>query len=391
MGLLVVIAAALGLGRTARAQAPEDDAPRVIVEGQPVGEAPPPAPDGVRVTITADSPDVRLMRVDDDRDTEVCAPPCGAIVPRQGLYQIAGDGVVRTGKFAVPKDRADLHLNVDSGSNLQRRAGIAIGILGYATVLAGETYLSYERSANVGGASSHARDITFGMVASGLVVGTVGLVLIFTASTHVTTSSGERFSHAAPPGRRTPRWSVGSQAPVPEPGSAELRRRGRGVEDHLDAASVDGAAAEPRLDVRGPQQVDLDRSAKVRRDRPRNVELDQITADGQVVASNGEPALRRGARAQNADLRLRDVVGGRLPPDLHALAPMEEQASTAQTSTPCRRQASARRSAQRSVMTSACPTIRRWTGRCSTARIERAAAALSAIFILTSGGTRTRW
>lgn len=205
IGLVAAIGAVQLPGVTAHAQngRPADGAPQVFVDGQPVDQTPPPAADGVRVDIDADSPNVRLMRVDGGRQTIVCAPPCGVVVPRQGEYQIAGDGVVRTSRFGVPADRADLQLKVQSGSNVQRWAGIVLGTAGYATVLAGEFLVSSDSGGNTSPPTLHHGELAFGLALSGLVVGTVGLVLIFTANTHVSTSSGVSFSHASPAGRRT--------------------------------------------------------------------------------------------------------------------------------------------------------------------------------------------
>ena len=80
-------------------------------------------------------------------------------MPRNGTYQLGGDGVVRTGRFTVPADRPDLHLFVESGSNTPRVAGIVVAIAGYATVLAGNAYLSYEGKGSIQSASTHAKEV----------------------------------------------------------------------------------------------------------------------------------------------------------------------------------------------------------------------------------------
>lgn len=61
-----------------------------------------------------------------------------------------------------------------------------------------------------------------------------------------------------------------------------------------------------------------------------------------------------------------------------------------QTSTPSSRQACASRSRQPSSKMSACPVMSRWAGRSRMARMDCAAAALTVIFFLASGGTRAR-
>jgi hypothetical protein len=202
VGLIVAIGAAQLVGSNARAQGDAwgGGAPRVFVEGQPWQA--PPTPDGVRVDIAADSPNVRLVRVDGGQDTVICAAPCGVVVPRNGEYQIAGDGVVRTSRFSVPADRPDLQLNVKSGSNGQRWGGIILGVAGYVTAAAGESLWSVERTATNVAPNPRAQQVGIGMMISGVVAGTLGLVMIFTANTHVTTSSGVSFTYAPPSRRR---------------------------------------------------------------------------------------------------------------------------------------------------------------------------------------------
>ena len=192
-------------GGPARAQGwgPADDAPRVFVNGQPYGEPPPQTEEGVRVDITADNPAVRLIRVDGDRETEICAAPCGVVVPRKADYQIAGDGVVRTSRFTVPDNRSDLHLFVDAGSASRRTAGVVLGIAGYGLFVAADLFLEVDGKGNTQSVSTHTRNVGLALVGSGLVLGTVGLVLILTTRTRVATSSGVTFSHVSRSGRRT--------------------------------------------------------------------------------------------------------------------------------------------------------------------------------------------
>jgi len=202
VGLIAAIGAAQLVGGSARAQGDAwgGGPPRVFVEGQP-WQAPPP-PDGVRVDISADSPNVRLVRVDGGQDTVICAAPCGVVVPRNGEYQIGGDGVVRTSRFSVPADRPDLQLKVQSGSNSQRWGGIVLGIAGYIAAGVGESLWSAERTTYDVAPNPRAREIGAAILISGVVAGTLGLVMIFTANTHVSTSSGVSFTYAAPSRRR---------------------------------------------------------------------------------------------------------------------------------------------------------------------------------------------
>lgn len=199
-GLVVAIATAALLSETAHAQI----GPRVE-EPAPVPAPPPAPPDpgGVRVDISADSPNVRLVRVDGAAETVICAPPCGVVVPREGRYQLAGDGVTRTNVFAVPDHGADLQLSVRAGSNFQRRAGIVLGLVGWASFAAGEGFTNYEDNPNNRSRTIRDKAIAFGLFGAGIATSMVGLLLIFTARTHVTTSTGVWFSHASPRGRRT--------------------------------------------------------------------------------------------------------------------------------------------------------------------------------------------
>ena len=205
VGLVIAIAAMSAWGGAARAQGwgPADDGPRVFVNGQPYGAPQPQTDDGVRVDITADNPAVRLIRVDGDRETDICAAPCGVVVPRKAEYQLAGEGIVRTSRFTLPDNRPDLHLYVDAGSASRRTAGIVLGVAGYGMFVAADLFLEVEGKGNTQTLSSHTRNVGLALVGSGLVLGTVGLVLILTTRTRVATSSGVTFSHLSRSGRRT--------------------------------------------------------------------------------------------------------------------------------------------------------------------------------------------
>lgn len=140
----------------------------------------------------------------------------------------------------------------------------------------------------------------------------------------------------------------------------------RSIESRTYCASVMGSAQEPRDHV---HRGDTESSRRSRRaSQPR---------DGTAA-----PSLL-GSSATKNELQWEPTVN-------EGRSHRTRRRQQTHTSTPSTRQACARRSRHPSSMTSACPTMRRRAGRSSMAWMERAAAALSGIFFLTSGGTRSR-
>src|SRR6185312_11363856 len=113
--------------------------PRDSVES----DAEEPSRPGIVVELVTNSKKVRVLRLDGEKQTIVCAAPCGESLPREGVYQIAGDGVVPTAKFTLPKDEPNLQVQVRAGSESLRTTGMVLGLGGVTAAAAGSAYFFY--------------------------------------------------------------------------------------------------------------------------------------------------------------------------------------------------------------------------------------------------------
>jgi hypothetical protein len=179
-------------------------AARAFAQDAPPGYSPweAPPPPGVVVELQADSDQVRILRVDGGRQRVVCAAPCGEALPREGTYQIAGDGVVPTAPFSLADNASTLRLQVRAGSEDQHTAGIALIAAGVATYLAGSVYFFYKSASMPLDTPGNPRtlDVSLALQGTGAAAALVGLILTLTARTSVVTSNGVTFSLA--PARR---------------------------------------------------------------------------------------------------------------------------------------------------------------------------------------------
>jgi len=164
-----------------------------------------PTPPGVVVELRANSQDVRIVRVDSGQQTTVCAPPCGESLPRQGVYQIAGRGVVPTAKFTLPEGQSQLQLQVRAGSEGLRTTGVVLVVGGVMTFAAGGAYFLYTAFTTPFDTPGNPRslDIAAALDGAGLLMAGLGLLLAVTTSTNVITSRGVTFSQASPRQGRT--------------------------------------------------------------------------------------------------------------------------------------------------------------------------------------------
>jgi len=161
-----------------------------------------PSRPGVIVELVANSKAVRIVRLDGGQHTIVCAPPCGESLPREGVYQIAGDGVVPTAKFTLPKDPSNLQVHVRAGSEGVRTTGMVLGVAGMTTFVTGCAYVVYNFVTTPFDTPGNPRPVQVAMVlgGAGVVIAGVGLLLALTGTTKVTTSRGVTFSQG--PARR---------------------------------------------------------------------------------------------------------------------------------------------------------------------------------------------
>lgn len=163
------------------------------------------AEDDVIVHLRADSDAVRIIRVDGDRPEIVCAGLCDKPLPRDGLYELGGDGVPRTRPFTLGDPGTDLTLRVDAGSSGQQVAGAVTAFTGGTTLLFGLLYrwvLAVEDIDNDHPADHNRDPLFIGSMTAGLVLGVGGLVMLATSGTFVTTNHGVSFSALPTPSLR---------------------------------------------------------------------------------------------------------------------------------------------------------------------------------------------
>jgi hypothetical protein len=154
----------------------------------------PPDPDSVMVNLHADSDDVRIVRMDGDRQIPVCAPPCQTALPRADIYRIGGDGVLPSARFVLP-ETPEVTLDVHAGSTGQRAVGVGMGVAGIATLVLGNLYgigdAILERP--TGPADSRFRTVMLAADLLGLTLGLAGLIIVWTSPTTVSASTGAHF------------------------------------------------------------------------------------------------------------------------------------------------------------------------------------------------------
>jgi hypothetical protein len=164
-----------------------------------------PSRPGVVVDLVTNSKEVRIVRLDGGRQTIVCAPPCGESLPREGVYQIAGDGVVPTAKFTLPKDESNLQIQVRAGSEGVSTTGIVLTAGGLTTLVAGYAYVLDKVLTMPLDMPGNPRPLQVAVAVggAGALIAGVGVLLTLTARTNVTTSRGVTFSQAPERRRRT--------------------------------------------------------------------------------------------------------------------------------------------------------------------------------------------
>jgi hypothetical protein len=151
----------------------------------------------VTVHVRSDADGLQIERLDGDHAPIPCMPLCDTPLPRGGVYRIAGEGVVPSRRFTFDDGSADLTLKVDPGSNTQRAIGVGSAIAGVLLTGAAMLYIVGVNAVPVDDFAppvDHTRDRFFVIsLSSGVVLGLLGLTLIWTSDTTVTSSRGLRF------------------------------------------------------------------------------------------------------------------------------------------------------------------------------------------------------
>ncbi len=151
----------------------------------------------VVVHLRSDSEAVRIIRVDGEAPREVCAGLCDQPLPRDGVYRIGGDGISATRPFTLDDRGTDLTLRVEAGSSVQRGIGVGATVAGGLSLLFALEYGDLLALGNF--ESDHPVSISkdplfLGTLSAGLVVGVIGVAMLATSGTSVTTSHGISFS-----------------------------------------------------------------------------------------------------------------------------------------------------------------------------------------------------
>ena len=215
----ITIKLATGEVRTIRwgALAPMPVAPPTPVMQQPTMQAPQTGP-SVHVVVDGDRPEVTLVRIMGmgmvqaytgygtaygafEQSSPVCVAPCQADVDGNGMYRIAGAGVTPTGTFGLPASvpGQTVSLHVHAGSLGARVGGLWLIVGGVAFAVAGGTL------AAVAAATSNSLTNEGGLLATGLVLGgigvvalVIGIVLVAGSGTSVVTDQGFQVARHAP-------------------------------------------------------------------------------------------------------------------------------------------------------------------------------------------------
>jgi hypothetical protein len=170
-------------------------------QGVPARGQEQPAAAGVMVHVRSDSDTVRVIRIDGGRNEQVCPGFCDKRLPRDGVYQIGGDGITASKPFTVNGGPNELTLRVDPGWHYQGAIGAVSAGTAVVALAAGALYWAAATMGDIDNppATNHATDAFFvgSMVTAG-VLGGIGVLLLSMSSTQVTTSNGVSFSAVTP-------------------------------------------------------------------------------------------------------------------------------------------------------------------------------------------------
>lgn len=165
----------------------------------------PVAPRTVFVHVASDRP-VRLEQQGEGRKewALVCASPCDGLVPMDGKYQVAGDGVRDSGDFvltATPGNR--IVIEVDTGSKAGFVGGIIIVSAAPVVALVGLVFLAVGSVPDLRSSkSSSSSNVGIGLTFGGIAGTAAGIILIVTNARTKATQTNELVRAA----RWEPEW-----------------------------------------------------------------------------------------------------------------------------------------------------------------------------------------
>jgi hypothetical protein len=156
----------------------------LAADGLPPPDDVTPQSEPVFVDLRSEDPRVRLDRVLERKMTEpVCLTPCGRALDRRDIYVIAGDGMPRTWRFALPADRKQVTLRVRPGSNTQAVVGAALAVMGSLAV--GVGYLTIPGDGDHTNPRQDENVVPLLVLLGGLEMMGLGALLLVDSRTHV--------------------------------------------------------------------------------------------------------------------------------------------------------------------------------------------------------------
>jgi hypothetical protein len=184
---LTIVALSSAFVMTRSGQARADDAPTVLAADVPAGE--------VTVVLHADTPRATIERREKVETyagipikdaaiagvatwTPECTAPCQTKLDSKYTYRIAGDGLVPSDSFVLPRDRGPLVMDATMGNATGRLGGLGLAAAGAGGLVLGAAALAVSpilAQDNVGTPA-----VRSGVLVSGIAVTTLG-ALVFGA------------------------------------------------------------------------------------------------------------------------------------------------------------------------------------------------------------------
>ncbi|WP_394830285.1 hypothetical protein LVJ94_27630 [Pendulispora rubella] len=189
--------------------------------------APAPSPPAAEVRVTSDRENTTLLRLSRagtgfgsvggynvavafESYEPLCTAPCTTSADPNGIYRIAGEGITPSSTFRLP-GHTHADLRVHAGSSSKRWWGWASTYVGTALVVGGASFLimdaispatSYDVNTGKDERKTTFRDIGLIGLVSGAPFLVVGIVMLATSGTDVSTASGETLARHSPrPGK----------------------------------------------------------------------------------------------------------------------------------------------------------------------------------------------
>jgi hypothetical protein len=201
--------------------APAPAAPAAPAQGMWGDPSAPPAPGNggrwVHVQMHSDDPRTRIDKVmGPGASIPVCFSPCDKMLDTSSTYIIQGEGIRATSRFMLPDDRDSVRLDVQSGSTSRVAGGAVLMGAGLITAYAGLFVLAATAVSNTasdlgtttGQPQHHSPVLGEVMILGGLAAGVVGLYLVASTHTTVSSSSGATFTRDTGAPRKWPRLAL---------------------------------------------------------------------------------------------------------------------------------------------------------------------------------------